>query len=1101
MTIKPGFMSRISIPTMLSLLSGVALAAAATNELDLQGEWRFALDREDQGISEQWFNRELEGRLQLPGSLTAQGFGDAVTINTRWMGDIVDRSYFTAPEYEPYRQPGNIKVPFWLQPEKYYAGAAWYQRAVEIPASWAGKRLVLRLERPHWGATVWVDDKLLGTNVSLATPHEFDATSALLPGKRRVTIRVDNRYIIAIGPNSHSVSDHTQGNWNGIIGALKVIATDRVWLDDLQVYPAIAQRKVKIAVGIGNLTKGAGSGTLSVSAASYNQAATQSSPAKNYAVKWGPENARVEIEYELDPRSPWWSEFSPVLYRLKVVLNGRDRENRYRDENEVSFGLREVKRDGTQIAINGRKIFLRGTLECCIFPLTGHPPMDVDSWKRIIRVCQAHGLNHIRFHSWCPPEAAFQAADEMGFYFYVECPTWANQGTSVGDGRPVDQWIYAEGDRILRAYGNHPSFIMMSYGNEPAGKNQNRWLGDLIKHWKSQDPRRLYTSGAGWPMIPENDFHVTPAPRIQAWGGGLKSRINANPPETMTDYRDFIAKAGAPVVSHEIGQWCVYPNFDEIPKYKGLLKPRNFEIFRDSLKARGLADQARAFLLASGKLQTLCYKEDIESALRTPGMAGFELLDLHDFPGQGTALVGVLDPFWDSKGYVMPEEFHRFACQTVPLARLKKRLWQNHETFAAQIEIAHFGPKNLTGVKPVWRIRDAAGKAVANGALKTGPIPTGTQTAVGEISLPLQQFAAATKLNLEVALEGATFANDWDFWVYPAKVDTAAPPDILVKAMLDEPALAALKAGGKVLLAPPPARIKGDQLGRVQIGFSSIFWNTAWTHRQPPHTLGILCDPKHPALKDFPTEYHSNWQWWELVSRAHPYIMNDTPPAFRPLVQAIDDWVTNRKLALVWEAQVAGGQLLACGMDISSDLDNRPVARQLRRSLLDYMAGNQFKPATQLPLEYLQSLLAEPSLMQKLGAKIIKTDSAQENFPADNLLDGDQNTIWHTAWGEGAPNWPHHVVIGFDQAAELKGATLLPRQDNNRNGWIKEYALYISADGQSWGEPVAKGTFEANAQPKEIKFPNPVQGRFLKLEALAGFNPQPFASLAELTVW
>lgn len=1095
------FMKRFAIQSAVAMLAVLALQTThAADKLDLAGQWRFALDREDKGVAEQWFNHDLKQKLKLPGSLQEQGFGDEVSVDTQWTGDIVDKSWFTDSRYAPYRQPGNIKVPFWLQPTKHYVGAAWYQRDVEVPAGWAGRRVVLRLERAHWETTVWVDDKKIGARNSLGTPHEYDLADTLAPGKHRLTVRVDNRMVVEVGVNSHSVSDHTQGNWNGLIGTLELRATDRVWLEDVQVFPDVANHKAKVVVAIGNLTRGAGSGVLRVAAESYNTAARHRPPPKEIEVKWGADNTKVELDYDLGPGALCWDEFSPALYRLNVALEGRDRENRTRDERQVSFGLREVKRSGTQIAINGRKTFLRGTLECNIFPLTGYPPTDVASWKRIIRVCQAHGLNHIRFHSHTPPEAAFQAADELGFYYYVECPSWANQGSSLGDGRQVDQWLYEEGDRMLRQLGNHPSFIMMSYGNEPAGKNQKRWLGDFINHWKARDTRRLYTSGAGWPMIPENDFHVTPDPRIQAWGGGLKSRINARPPETMTDYRDFIAKAGAPVVSHEIGQWCVYPNFDEIPKYKGWLKAKNFEIFRDSLKANGMLDLARPFLLASGKLQALCYKEDIESALRTPGMAGFELLDLHDFPGQGTALVGVLDPFWDEKGYITAAEYHRFSSAIVPIARMPKRLLQNNDTFTAQIEVAQFGPRDLKDAKVAWRLR-SANQVAASGVLDAGPLPTGVSSPVGEISAPLQDFKRAQKLKLEVALDGTKYANDWDIWVYPANTPTTAAPDIHLATALDEKTLAALKAGGKVLLIPPPATIKGDELGRVQIGFSSIFWNTAWTGRQPPHTLGIYCDPRHPALKDFPTEYHSNWQWWELVTRAHPFILKGTPAQFRPVVHAIDDWVTNRKLALLFEARVGNGKLLACAMDIANDLDQRPVARQLRRSVLDYMASPQFQPKGELTIEYVQSLLMEPSKMQQLGARVIRADSEQEGFPAANLLDGDPRSLWHTAWGEGAPGFPHYVIIGLNQAAELKGITLQPRQDNNRNGMFRDFAVYVSLDDRNWGEPVAKGALARDAQPKQIQFAAPARAKFIKLEALTGFDANPFVSLAELELW
>ncbi len=337
---------------------------------------------------------------------------------------------------------------------------------------------------------------------------------------------------------------------------------------------------------------------------------------------------------------------------------------------EVTFGMREFKTKGTQFTINGRPLFLRGTLECAIFPKTGYPPTDTASWMRIYRIARAHGLNHLRFHSWCPPEAAFIAADHAGFYLHVECSSWANSGTSgstIGDGKPLDQYLYDESNRMIRAYGNHPSFCMMLYGNEPAGINQAKWLADFVTYWKNKDPRRLYSSGAGWPLLPETDFNSTPDPRIQGWGEGLNSIINAQPPKTDYDWTEKLVGSNKPTVSHEIGQWCVYPDFKEIEQYTGVLKARNFEIFQESLRQHGMEKLADSFLLASGKLQTLCYKADIEAALRTPGFAGFQLLDLHDFPGQGTALVGVLNPFWGCKGYVTPQEYSRFCNTTVPL--------------------------------------------------------------------------------------------------------------------------------------------------------------------------------------------------------------------------------------------------------------------------------------------------------------------------------------------------------------------------------------------------------------------------------------------------
>jgi hypothetical protein len=738
--------------------------------------------------------------------------------------------------------------------------------------------------------------------------------------------------------------------------------------------------------------------------------------------------------------------------------------------------------------LNGRPVFLRGTLECCIFPRTGYPPTDVPSWERILKVAKAHGLNHLRFHSWCPPEAAFEAADRMGFIYQIECDVW----TTIGTDPKVDAFIHAETERILRTYGNHPSFCLLSHGNEPSGQ-QKEFLTDWLARCKKLDSRHLYTAGSGWPRLPESQYHVTPDPRIQAWGAGLSSRVNAKPPETTTDYRSIVAQNPTqPIISHEIGQWCVYPNLEEIAKYTGVTRARNFEVFRDFLQSSHLLDQAKPFLLASGKLQAMLYKEEIESALRTPGFGGFQLLDLHDFPGQGTALVGVLDPFWESKGYITAEEFHRFCCETVPLARLTKRTWTSDETFTAQVEVAHFGPRPMASVKPSWTLTGEDGKVVASGTLPVKNVPLGNGIALGEIRADLSKAQAPQKLVLTVAIGAVTsakYSNDWDLWVYPPKAAQPEPKDVVLVDRLDEKALASLRSGGKVLLLPRPGSVRGDERGRVPPGFSSIFWNTAWTRGQAPHTLGVL----------FPTEYHSNWQWWDLVSKSQILILKDLPPDFRPIVQVIDDWFTARRLGLVFEANVEGGRLLVCGIDLRTDLDQRPVARQMRQSLTAYMQSAAFAPKHTLTPAQLASLFTEPRQIEQLGAKVVRTSSEATGYEGNQAIDGNPATCWHTAWEPEVRKHPHEIVIDLGQAATLKGIAYLPRQDMN-NGWIREYAVYLGDDSRQWGEPAAKGTFPKDSKEQRVVFAKPQKGRYLRLVALSGFDNQPWAAIGELDV-
>ncbi len=556
------------------------------------------------------------------------------------------------------------------------------------------------LERCHWESTVYINDSKAGTQNSLSTPHEYDLTGMLVPGKNRISIRIDNRVIIPIGVNSHSISDHTQSNWNGITGEINLTATAKVFIDEIKVFPDLQTKTAKVIVSVKNPGNIDFNGKLEIQAQSFNSPKIQKLPGKNVTIVTKSGEQQVVLDYEIE-NPQLWSEFTPALYKMSASLM---QKSKVIDQKSVDFGMREFKTNGTRFEINGHPVFLRGTTECCIFPLTGYPPADVKSWERVLQTCKDYGLNHVRFHSFCPPEAAFIAADKLGIYFHVECSSWANQGTSIGDGGLVDRFIYEEGDRILREYGNHPSFCMLAYGNEPAGRNQNEYLGKLITYWKAKDNRRIYTSGAGWPIIPENDYNLTSEPRIQHWGEGLKSIINAGPPQTTFDFHEFVSHYEIPTVSHEIGQWCVYPDFKEIAKYTGVLKPTNFEIFRETLTENNMGDQAEDFLMASGKLQVLCYKADIEAALRTQGFAGFQMLQLHDFPGQGTALVGILNPFFESKGYITPEEFRMFCNETVPLARLQKMIFKNDETFEARVEIAHFGPEPLRNAEILCRV-------------------------------------------------------------------------------------------------------------------------------------------------------------------------------------------------------------------------------------------------------------------------------------------------------------------------------------------------------------------------------------------------------------
>lgn len=924
---------------------------------DLAGTWACRLDPEGVGEVEQWFHSPLQSEhaVDLPGSLQEQGIGDEIALDTPWIGGVVDRSFFEDDRYAAYRQPGNISVPFWLQPRVYYRGAAWFQRAIEIPEDWSERTVTLGLERVHWESTVWVDGRRVGTGRSLTTPHAHNL-GRLSPGRHLLTIRVDNRMVVDVGPNAHSMTDHTQGNWNGVIGSLILTAVPAVRISRVRAFPDLAASLVRVKVDLAAGTAGAGAGTLTVRARSQVDGVATDPVTVPFDEDYGEHldgrgltaaGGNVDVDLPLaDVRT--WDEFSPHLYDLEVELVTTVDGVAHRDEAATTFGVREITTDGPHLHINGRRTFMRGTLECCVFPLTGYPPTDVDSWRQVIEVCRSYGLNLLRFHSWCPPEAAFRAADEAGFYLQVEGPIWANQGAGLGEGRPVDEYVHAETARILDTYGNHPSFVMMAHGNEPGGRDAE-FLAAWLQRWRRYDPRRLYTSGAGWPMLPENDFDNDFEPRAHRWGEGLGSRLNGTPPQTCTDYAYRVADK--PVISHEIGQWCAYPDFGEIARYTGLMQARNFGIFADFLEQNHMADQAEAFLEASGRLQVLCYKEDIEAALRTEGFGGFHLLGLADFPGQGTALVGVVNAFWQPKSYCTPQEFSRFCGPVVPLARLPRRIVAAGEGLEVEFQLAQFGAAPIVA-DLTWSVRNADGGELASGEVVRGArLDVGNHHRWGGFTLPLPTDPARYCLALTVHTEaGERYENDWDVWVMP-EASAAVESSIHVTSDLEE-AIDRAEAGADVLL-----QVRAEDIGNdVALGFTTVFWNTAWTHGQPPHTLGLLHDPEHPVFRDFPTRGTTDWHWWELVQGAKPMLTDGLPPTLRPLVQPIDTWFEARRLGALVEARIGSGRIVVCSLNLRPGPD-RLAASQFRRSLLEYMAGPEFAPEHTLNADQVLTLL------------------------------------------------------------------------------------------------------------------------------------------------
>ena len=923
----------------LSCILFIQLLASQNKTLDLSGKWRFDIDRNDVGVSEKWFSKTLRDDIYLPGSMAENRKGDDVTLNTQWTASIYDSTYFYNPRLKKYRQPDNLKLPFWLTPVKYYAGAAWYQREIFIPADWKNSRIVLFLERPHTETRLWINETEVGMQNSLSVPHQFEISKYLKKGKNRITLCIDNRTKdIDVGKDSHSITDQTQGNWNGVVGRIELQAMPQTYIEDIQIFPDLKNKKAVVKLNI----EGKLSGIITLSAESFNSEKIHKIAPVSKELSLKNSAGKMEIELPMGDDFLTWNEFHPNLYKLTATLKTKQGT----DTRATRFGMREFSIQGKYFYVNGQKTILRGTVENCVFPQTGYAPMDEKSWERVFRICRIYGLNHMRFHSYNPPEAAMKAADVVGFYLQPEGPSWPNHGSSLGDGHPVDKYLWEEAERIVKQYGNYPSFCMFAIGNEPRGR-WVPWVSKFVNYWKEKDPRRVYTGasvGGSWTWQPASQYHVKAGARGLDWD---------RRPESNSDYRGRIDTVRQPYVSHETGQWCVFPDFREISKYTGVMKARNFELFREDLTDRGMGYQAADFLMASGKLQALCYKHEIEKTLRTPGYAGFQLLSLNDYSGQGTALVGVLNAFWENKGYISAEEFRHFCAPTVLLARMDKFIFRNSEELKAKIEIAHFGENTLTGKQTEWKVRNELGKIVSEGSFAPKDIQIGNCQQLGEITLPLNSIQEAEKQNLEVRLKGTDISNNWDFWVYPEMLPQVDTASVYICDRIDDKARNVLKDGGSVLLQMAGKVTQGKDVVQYMV---PAFWNTSWFKMRPPHTTGILINDFHPVFKDFPTDFYSNLQWWELVNRAQVMELADFPVSFQPIVQPIDTWFINRRLAMLFEAKVGKGKIVVCSADIQKDLDKRYVARQLRYSILKYMNSGLFFPENDVTLEMIENL-------------------------------------------------------------------------------------------------------------------------------------------------
>lgn len=874
-----------------------------SSSVPVSGYWHVRLDPEGCGVESRWFDEQFDHRIQLPGSLDEAGIGTPVPPRDDLSG---------------------------LSRKVRYVGAAWYSREVLVPADWVGQRVALTLERVHWFSTAWVNGTLIGSCDSLSTPHvlEFTPVSQAL----HLVLCIDNTPRIPIGTIGHSLTDWTQTNWNGVIGEMRL---DRVGaqLDAVSVTTGLDVARITgRALGVGTVA-------ITVRQAeratriSFDQAAP----------------GEFSRDFHLQALTPWSVEH-PVPFDVTVELEGQ--------EVTVSSGRRSITAEGKSLRWNDIPLFLRGTLECCVFPQTGYPPTDLEPWRGVMLKVREYGLNHIRFHSWCPPEAAFTAADEIGVIVQVELPLWTGLW-AVSSSDVLMDFCRREAHRILSTYGHHPSFGLFALGNEIAFYGPEPEVDRLINELKLAYPNRLYAfSAQGTELSDACDYFVQadngkPGAENRPLRGstwfGVGSRFTRERPCTLVTCDEAAAQFDRPVISHEVGEWCVFPDVYNARSYRGVLSASNFETISSRLEARGMEAQAPQFVQASGKLSAQLYKEEVETLLRTQGLSGYQLLGLSDFPGQGTATVGMLDAFWQEKGFVTGADFRRFCAPTVPLASFRQFVWESGDKIEAEVSAFHRGAPRTLEIH--WSVLSADGQPIAQGSLGESHANGTENVTFPRLVIPTEGWQAPAKYRLELFAASDT-CNSWPIWVFPKALEAAELRDVDVFEFYRQDVRDALRAGHAVWLRLNPKRMWGGLSGR----FDTAFWSPVHFKEQVG-TMGCVIDHNHSIFEGFPTEDHTEWHWWDILTYSKALNINAFPLEFQPIVQVIDRFERCDKLATVFEATVGRGRLLVSLIDFV-DFESRPAARALHHSICGYLNSDQFQPSQRLSIDALDVAFA-----------------------------------------------------------------------------------------------------------------------------------------------
>ena len=900
--------------------------------INLGGKWKVSLDNES----------KIDA--VLPGTLDENGIGYA------------DKSASKLYQDENYVENASLSgadvIATRFTRKNTFEGVASFSRIFDQNLS-QDKRVFLEAERARI-LKLYIDEKgvkaLRGT---LSTPYCFEVTGLINKGSE-IKILSDNSYEGLPHDNivySSAATDETQTNWNGITGYLRLRLEDHSFIEKINVYVG---EKAHIRAYISSDRDA--EAKLVLQSVAFLQKIEK-------AVSLKPGTTEVEISDIALNNVQKWDEYAGNLYILEADLE----TEAYKAHYETRFGVRDFGDDGKgHLSLNGRRIFLRSEANCCVFPETGHPPVTVTEWKKVIKIYMGYGINCLRFHSHCPPEAAFEAADELGILMQPELSHW-NPVDAFSD--PIAQRYYEkEAMEILYQYASHPSFVMMTFGTElQANDTGMEYMHGLMDRCRSYDSTRLYAiaSNAFYGekgCDAQSDFYTSMMYKnrpLRATFDGMRGYLNNEYPNAKRNYddsmKDLRKDFKKPVFSFEVGQFEVLPDFDEIAEFKGISRPDNYSLIQNKVIENGLEDSWKKRVEATGELSLLCYREEVEGALRTEDFSGISLLGLQDFPGQGTALVGMLNSHLQSKPYsfAKPERFKAFFRRVLPMVYLDKYTYTRGERIQAKVKLANYSASEVSAKLEYKLVSKNADKEIclfSHESDKTIDCPCGQLSDIGEIDISLESINSNQQLEIQV-LFGEN-SNSYPVWVYAENGKTVnKTQEIYETKELNDEAIAVLEQGGVVYLSPDSTK---DMLpNSIKSTFSTDFWSVG-TFASQEGSMGLLIDDAHPIFKDFPTDCHTNYQWWIMASQRAVIL----PKEIKSIVTVMDSYAYMRNMALLLEFKCLKGKVLFSTMGLQN-LQQYPECRALQASIYRYMDSEDFTPSQEIDVDCLKKVLSE----------------------------------------------------------------------------------------------------------------------------------------------